>query len=108
MAKSSPSLLRAATKRLLRKFKFNYKIPSRQVLDGIFYTFDTRNLSSKWMKKAQLFLIACGIFSVALLGQSKKINLGVELGPSYTFLWGNHFISENNDPTNGYAAGFAF
>jgi len=60
------------------------------------------------MKKAELFLIASSIFSLALLGQSKKINLGVELGPSYTFLWGNHFISENNDPTNGYAAGFAF
>jgi hypothetical protein len=60
------------------------------------------------MKKVHLILIASIIFSTTVFGQSKQLNIGVEFGPSYTFLWNDDFISEQNHPTDAYVAGVTF
>ncbi len=50
-------------------------------------------------------LLAC---SLNLTGQEKKLNLGIEAGPTYTSLWGNTALEQNTQPTFNYLIGLQF
>lgn len=60
------------------------------------------------MKKSLPYLIIALLITSVVFGQSKKVNLGIEGGPSLTVLWGNDLITDYGSLTTGFSGGATF
>ncbi len=59
------------------------------------------------MKKTTTTILVCIIYS-ALFAQKNKVLIGIEGGPSYTYMYGNTILKKYHKPTVGYAGCLAF
>lgn len=58
--------------------------------------------------KSILFLVVVSFYASVSFGQSKRINIGLEQGPSLTFLRGTDISKDRYDPIRGFSAGLIF
>jgi len=60
------------------------------------------------MNLRALLLFTGLLYSTLATGQINRYEVGVEGGPSLTYLRGNEFLEELNDPTIGFSGGLTF
>lgn len=59
------------------------------------------------MKKSVLTIIFC-LLCFSAFTQTRKLLIGINAGPSYTYMYGNDVFKKNQKPTIGYLGGFSF
>jgi hypothetical protein len=55
-----------------------------------------------------ILIITILLSSGSLLAQNQKINLGLQGGPSATFLWGNRFLEPSEEIAQNFTGGLTF
>lgn len=56
----------------------------------------------------QLFTLLSLFLPLVIQAQESKHSLGIEGGPSYTMLWGDHYIVDNYNPALGFSTGITY